>query len=153
MIERLFYLEESDATQIIELGREFYKLTGLRGTFHGKTFIDFWNGFLGHGRSSMWVYRENGRILGTIGVNLTMSLFDGFVIADEAFWFVHPHHRGTAGVRLFFAMKEWAERSGAQRILMGRMLQIDPENEKVQKFYERHEFKPFQTQYYLDLVV
>lgn len=151
MIERIFHLTPVQAAQINELGKHFYGLTGLEGEFRGGTFIDFWNGFLKHGYSAQWVYLDAGRIVGTIGFNLTMSLYDGKVIADEAFWFVDPHHRGTAGVRLFFEAKAWALESGARRILMGKMLAINPENDKVGAFYERQGFKPLQTQYYLDI--
>lgn len=151
MIERIFNLNTVDSTQIAELGRHFYALTGLSGSFKQDTFTDFWNGFLGTGHAAQWVYRESGRILGTIGMCLTMSFMDGKIIADEQFWFVHPQHRGTAGVRLFVEMRAWAEKSGAGRILMGKMLKIDPENDKIGKFYERQGLKPLQTQYYLDL--
>ena len=151
MIERILHLNKVDAVQVCELGKKFYGVTGLDGEFRGGTFVDFWNGFLAHGQSAMWVYRENKIIVGTIGVNLTMSLFDGKVIADEAFWFVNPEHRGTAGVRLFFEMIKWSKESGAGRILMGKMLKISEENDNVGRFYERQGFKPLQTQYYLDV--
>ena len=151
MIERILYLKPVDAKQVIELGKEFYGLTGLRGEFHGDTFVTFWNAFMAHGQSAMWVFRSESVIVGAIGVNLTMSLFDGKVIADEAFWFVDPKHRGTAGVRLFFEMAKWAKEHGARRILMGKMLSIDPENDKVGQFYERQGLKPLQTQYYVDI--
>jgi GNAT superfamily N-acetyltransferase len=151
MVKRIFNLKPVDAQQIITLGKEFYGMTGLSGTFHGDTFISFWNGFLQHGQAAMWVYVEDSVIVGTIGVTLTMSLFDGKVIADESFWFVAPHHRGTAGVRLFVEMKKWAKEHGAQRILMGKMLYINPENDKVGLFYERQGFMKLQTQYALDI--
>ena len=149
MIERIFNLDTVDAIQIAELGRKFYAATGLRGSFHGDTFVVFWNKLLEGGIASMWVSREDGRITGTIGMTLTMSLMDGIVLADEMFWFVDPNHRGSAGLKLFLEAKKWAKHSGAGRMLMGKMLAIEPE--KVGKFYEQQGFKPLQTQYFLDL--
>jgi GNAT superfamily N-acetyltransferase len=151
MIQRVTRLNEVEAVQVIGLGEKFYGLTGLNGTFHGDTFVDFWNGFLDRGYAAMWVYKEREIVLGTIGMTIEMSLFDGCVVADEKFWFVDPHHRGTAGIRLFMEMKDWAKNSGARRIKMGRMLAIDPENDRIGKFYERHGFRPLQTEYILDI--
>lgn len=151
MIERLTQITVEDASQIIDLGKKFYGLTGLSGSFHGDTFITFWNGFLKNGQASTWVYRIDNQIVGTIGMTLTMSLMDGVVIADETFWFVDENHRGTAGVRLFFEAAQWAKQSGAKRMLMGKMLAINPDNDSVGRFYERQGLKPLQTQYYLDL--
>jgi len=151
MIERVFQLDKVSSMQIGELGKQFYARTGLPGHFKTDTFTTFWNGFLNSGHAAQWVWKEKGLILGTIGMTLTLSFMDGKVIADEQFWFVHPHHRGTAGVRLFVEMRNWAEQSGAQRILMGKMLAVDPENDKVGKFYERQGFRALQTQYVLDL--
>lgn len=148
MIERIRQLMPEDLEQIVELGKHFYSLTGLTGDFRGNTFCDFWNGFLAHGQAAMWVCRKDGKIIGTIGMTLTASLFDGKVIADESFWFVHPDNRGTAGVKLFIVAKDWAKECGASRMLMGRILNID---NGVEKFLTHHGFKPLQTQYVLDV--
>ncbi len=141
-------LSPDDLTEIGELGQHFYALTGLKGAFRMGTFGEFWNAFLVNGQAAMWVARQNNKIIGTIGMTLTMSLFDGKIIADEAFWFVHPDHRGTAGMKLFFVSKEWAKECGAGRILIGRMLNID---NGADKFFIRQGFKPLQTQYSLDI--
>lgn len=148
MIERITFLTPERADQIGTLGAHFYSLTGLKGEFRGQTFAEFWNVFLKQGQAAMWIYTTEDVIVGTIGMTLTMSLFDGKIIADEAFWFVHPGHRGTAGTRLFFEAKKWAIECGAGRILMGRMLNIE---NGVEKFFDRQGFKPLQTQYYLDI--
>ena len=148
MIERIYKIDETVASQVIELGKQFYSLTGLKGEFHGNTFVDFWNELSKRGQCSTWIFRCGDTITGALGVIINMSLFDGKTIVEEMFWFVHPDHRGTAGIKLFLAAQQWAKESGAARMMMGKMLTIE---NSVGDFYEKNGFRKLQTQYIKDL--
>ncbi len=149
MITRIAHIDESMVRDIIELGKKFYGLTGLNGTFHYDTFVRFWNEYLGRGMGSMWIYQENGHVEGAIGMTIGMSIMDGTSNAEELFWFVDPTKRGTAGIRLFRAAEEWAREMKLDRILMGHMSMIAPN--KVGDFYLSQGFKALHTIYVKEL--
>jgi N-acetylglutamate synthase-like GNAT family acetyltransferase len=108
-----------------------------------------WNQMLRAGVAIMWVCREEGRIIGSIGFIMSMGLMDGKITMEETFWFVDPDHRGMAGVRLFNEMKKHVQDSHIERVLMANMSGLN--EARTEKFYERHGFVKLQTLYRLDL--
>ena len=149
MILRITELNETIRKDLTILGEKFYPASGLNGTFRPGTFMTFISELLSRGIMALWASFDGDRMTGTIGMQISISLPDGVTTVEEVFWFVDPEHRGTTGVRLFHAAEEWAKQSGAKRMVMARMLAGD--SEKVGDFYERHNFKPLQTQYFKEL--
>jgi GNAT superfamily N-acetyltransferase len=145
MNRKITSLFEVDTKQLVALGEKFYALSGFPGTFHKETFLSFWEQYLQMGLGSMWVHETDTKIDGAIGMFLNMSIMDGAVVAEEAFWFVNEEARGKVGLSLFDAVEKWATNLGVSRIVMTHLHSVMPE--KVATFYERKGFKKLQTDY------
>ncbi len=149
MSKRIYTLAQTNPVQLIELSKKFYSLTGLKGEFHGDTFLRFWEECLTRGLSAMWVHEVEGNLVGAIGMTLSLSIMDGSSTAEESFWFVDPAHRGTVGLRLYRDAEKWAKEQGVHRLVMGHMTMSMPN--KVAKFYTRQGFMKLQTTYTKEL--
>jgi GNAT superfamily N-acetyltransferase len=101
---------------------------------------------LSKGLGVIFKWEENGRVVGLIGAILSSGMFDGKVVAQEAFWFVSPEFRGhSGGIRLFKEVENWAQLVGVERLFMTYMHSSMPE--KLQKFYERQGFVALETSF------
>lgn len=149
MSERIYTLAQINPVELIELGKKFYKATGLSGEFHGNTFLRFWEEYLTRGIAAMWVVKKEDKLVGAIGMMLTMSVMDGSHTAEESFWFVDPAHRGTAGIRLYRSVEKWAKEQNVTRMVMGYMTMSMPD--KVSSFYKGQGFSKLQTFYMKEL--
>lgn len=149
MIQEITAMDENFKQQLAVLGEKFYPLTNLRGKFHADTFAHFWSKYLEMGLGKIFAHVTDGKIDGAMGMLISMSLADGQVLAEEAFWFVDPDHRGTAGIKLFRAAESWAKQSGATRMLVGYLCGSMPD--KVEKFYEHCGYRKLQVQFVKEL--
>lgn len=149
MIQVITALDGPVADQMMALGEKFFPLTKLGGNFRAETFMHFWNKYLEMGLGKIFAHVTDGRIDGAMGMLVTMSLVDGKILAEEAFWFVDPDRRGTAGIKLFRAAESWAKDSGASRMLVGYLCDSMPD--KVERFYEHCGYRKLQVQFVKDL--
>jgi GNAT superfamily N-acetyltransferase len=90
--------------------------------------------------SVIFVYENQGAIVGMLGLITLFHLFSNEKTVSEVFWFVDPSRRG-AGVRLLKHGQAWAKSIGAQRLVM-----IAP-TKKVAKLYSKLSFQKLETHY------
>lgn len=145
MIERITDLSTLPDAELQALGEAFVKEAKYPGTFKVEVFRKNWEMIFGQKMGAMWVVR-NGSIVGALGAIIHPDINDGELVAQEAFWFVAPEHRGgTAGIKLLAEFEAWAEMRGAARILSAHLMTSMPE--KVAKVFERRGYYAGETAY------
>jgi len=145
MIRRVTTVDAEADNAIASLGAIFYEQAGLPGKFNGDVFIGFWKKCVESGIAAQWVFEQDSAIVGTIGMLIIVSPFDGKIVAEETFWFVHPDHRGTAGLRLFMEAEMWAKAINCDAMKVGYLTNLSAE--KLHAFYERRGYRALQTQF------
>lgn len=88
-------------------------------------------------------------IIGGIGGFLSDDVFDASRTLTEAFWFLHPDHRGgRLGLRLLDAFEGWARLNDCARIWM---IHLTGFNSRLGIYYARKGYSPVETYYFKDL--
>ena len=78
---------------------------------------------------------------GMIGGIIYPHYFNDEVIAQELFWWVSPLHRGS-GIKLLNAFEEWAEKRGADKVMM-----ISLEKNDVSRIYTKRGYSALEHTY------
>lgn len=111
------------------IGREFAAVSKVSGGFCESHFEDFWKTILSTDSGAIF-YDENqsGEIIGVFGGLFCASMFSGWKLAAESFWFVLPEARGKSlSLRLLKAFEDEAIVRKRQEILMVSLVACDPE--------------------------
>ena len=92
----------------------------------------------------IYIAELNNEIVGIAGGAVDEHLWSNIRWGSEDFWFVKNEHRGSrAGLLLFNKLMDWFKKNKAQRIHMTHYTW----NDKVEKFYTKKGFIPFETSY------
>lgn len=95
--------------------------------------------------AEVFVAEIDGQIVGMLGIFAFTHTVSGERTAMEAFWWVAPNARGTAGIRLLTAAEAWAHGAGATRLQM-----IAP-NDRVASLYQRRGYRKVEVIYQREL--
>ena len=143
MIERVTCIEQMRDCGLI--GESFYKEAALPGQFKIDRFLQVWAKLIEHGLGALWVYRDNGQIVGSLGAMATPDINDGELVATEAFWYVLPSHRGQrGGIGLLDTFEAWADEIGAKRKTMVALKSMP---DSVKALYLSRGFREIETHY------
>ena len=92
----------------------------------------------------IYIAELNNEIVGIAGGVVDEHPWSNIRWGSEDFWFVKKEHRGIrAGMLLFNKLLYWFKKNKAQRIHMTHYTW----NDKVEKFYTKKGFIPFETSY------
>ena len=97
--------------------------------------------------SEIFVYEDNGEILGAIGVSITPYFFaPKWSIGTEYFFYILPDHRSKkAGSALLETYIQWAKDKGSDGVSMIAMSVTDKSHS--QEIFEKYGFVKFETMY------
>lgn len=146
MIERVTEIATVPDDELKALGEAFVAEAKYPGSFKVDVFKRNWSMILGKQMGAMWVIRGDYKIVGALGAILHPDINDDQLVAQEAFWFVAPEHRGgTTGIRLLNEFELWAVMHAAKRILTAHLHTSMPD--KVAKIFERRGYQAAETCY------
>ena len=108
----------------------------------------FYNFYLERAKSKtpfvIYIAELNNEIIGIAGGAVAEHPWSNIKWGSEDFWFVKKEHRGSkAGLLLFNKLMDWFKKNKAERIHMTHYTW----NNKVEKFYTKKGFVPFETSY------
>lgn len=90
---------------------------------------------------------DKGNVLGFMGIVMLPSPLDGKPWAREHFFYVRPEHRGPGGIKLIHAAEAWAKKYECSALLLTASRLASAKHDRVEKLYERMDYKPFETTY------
>lgn len=135
---------------VLEMGGLFFKEARLPGSFVAEKFVSAWSQIMSMDFGTVWIATTPEEVVGTMGVLIHPDMYDGKLVAQEAFWFMHPNHRtGMHAVRLYYAFEAWAKERGAERISMSNT--FNGSVEKTRKFYMKLGYRAVDVSYFKDL--
>jgi len=124
-----------DTLEIAKLAKQFEnesKFVKVDVYYTAKQYADY----IRDGKAKLFVYEEDGKIIGSFGFMLGKDQHCGALTAYEAFWYVHPDKRGC-GIKLLLHAEKWASEN-VERMLIIHM--VDSQPEALKKIYERRGF-------------
>lgn len=127
------------------LAKEFYASSQFLRRFDLERFTALWKNAMEMEAGTILVAMDGEDIIGAIAGMVYPEAYSGDLIAQEFFWFVHPDHRGLAGIRLYKAFEDWAKQKGCAEIRMGHLADLMPE--KVSHTYQRLGFVEVERNY------
>jgi GNAT superfamily N-acetyltransferase len=90
----------------------------------------------------------DGKVVGLIAGMMVNNLTNGKPAMQECVWYVDPEHR-SHGKMLMEEFEKMAKDRGALTMVMGLM--CNSMQERLDKFYKRLGYKPFEVQYMKEL--
>jgi len=124
-----------DTLEIAKLAKQFEnesKFVKVDVYYTAKQYADY----IRDGKAKLFVYDEDGKIIGSFGFMLGRDQHCGASTAYEAFWYVDPEKRGC-GLKLLLHAEKWASEN-VERMLIIHM--VDSQPEALKKIYERRGF-------------
>lgn len=91
---------------------------------------------------------KDGKPIGVIGGFLVNNLTNSKLAVQEVIWYVYKEHRAH-GRKLMAAFEDLARKKGASSVIM--CLMCNSMQERLDKYYKRLGFKPFEVQYIKEL--
>jgi len=150
MIYRI-HADELEHPEFLRLAQNFYKDSGLPGTFKQTHFIVSWQKFFELEIGAIWVSTrgELNTIHGAIAGLCHPDLYDGELVVQELFWYVEAEAAFSDSVRLYTCLEDWARTKGAKRLNMACV--CNKHMASLRRFYERRNFRPVDVSYFKDL--
>jgi len=94
--------------------------------------------------TAIFIAERDGEILGASAGSVGEHSWGSRKWGHEDFWYVKKEHRGsTVGIKLFDKLMDWFEAKGADSVHMTHYHW----NPKVEKFYRKKGFRPFEVSY------
>jgi GNAT superfamily N-acetyltransferase len=131
-----------------DVGLSFFKEANLPGELIPSVFIASWQTLIKLKQGYIFGLFHNSFFVGGLGMIVYNDINDGALVASEAFWYVHPQHRGN-GLRLLFHAQKVAKELACKRLTMIHLLNAT--GDKLSPLYARLGFKPIETHYLKDL--
>lgn len=143
---------ESDKDRIVELLRDSRLGAGFDSPAGATGFqFDF---SLGYAERLFWRYLRAPRALclvndvegvaqGVLMAHAYEHEFGPVMIAQERVWWIDPHHRGSAAMRMLYAYEQWAKELGCRFVGMAGM----GEDPMVGELYRRRGYRVAETHY------
>lgn len=122
----------------------FFDEGKIPGEFKPTTFVNSWTVLCSMGMGKMLGLFIEGKAVGFLGMIITEDINDGAKVAQEAFWYVHPDHRGS-GLRLLIAAEKLAKELSCLR--MGMVHLSNPAGEKLSRIFKRMGYSPIEVHY------
>lgn len=142
------YAKPEDLLQCARLGELFYREGALPGNLVPSIFMGNWKTLIESGTGRILGAWRGAEFLGALGVLVYPDINDGEIVAQEAFWYVHPNHRGI-GMKLLDQSIEDLRREGVKRMTMVHLESLMPD--RLKSLYERLGFRPVESHYAGDL--
>lgn len=131
---------------MVEMGQEFAASEYREKLDYSPEAVKELLGFLIVNSDALFLVAEKSAVLiGMMGVLAHPHPISGKRVAMEAFWWVDPEHRGSAGIRVLNAAKEWARDQKVTSLFM-----VAP-SERIEKLYERLGLQRVEVHYQLKL--
>lgn len=130
------------------MGALFMKEGKVPENFNADVFVANWTALINNGMGFIFGLFNGEEIVGALGSIIVGDINHGKLVANEAFWFVHPDHRGQ-GIRLLKAYEDEAKKRGAVFCTMVHLLNLQPE--KLGKLYRNRGYHPIETSYLKEL--
>lgn len=134
--------------ELAKMGPEFYKESGLMGSFIPDIFVAKWTAFINLDIGFVIGLFRDGKLAGGFGAIVSDDFNDGAIVASECFWFVSSEARGR-GFELLLAYEEEARKRGAVRCSMIHLLALQAD--RLGELYERRGYKAIETAYMKEL--
>lgn len=99
------------------------------------------------GRDLLLLTKDDGEIVGYMGVTTFNSPLGNQKIASEHYWFVSEEYRGRGSFLLIEAAKQWAKEKGCGHLMMTASMLASDLHDRVCKLYGRLGFSKFETSY------
>ena len=141
-------LTVADLEFAAQFGTDFYRETGMPGTFSPAHFVALWTVLVTNGSGVILGWRHKNTLAGALAAMVAPDIYDGRPIAHEFLWYVRPEFRGqSAPVRLIRAYMEWAMRKGVAKrdIRISCMEGARPDD--LEALYARMGFVPLERHY------
>lgn len=139
-----------DIPTLVSMGKAFLEETGLTFfSFDPETMTASFQGLLATPTAVVLVAEREGIVIGGTGATTTTTLFNhSELLAQELFWYVRPADRGSAGMPLFLALRQWARRAGAHAFSVAAMASSPT---GVERFYRRAGFRRMENTWIMEL--
>lgn len=141
-------LKSFELSLIAEGGEAFSNEAKNPGGFNIDAFSKFWSNLIDD-RCGVIIGSFDGSVItGALGAVMCPDMFNGDLMAVEAFWYVLKKYRGH-GIRLLFAFEDWAKNNKAARVAMIHLEHLHPV--ELRKLYEKLGYRLIETHYVKDL--
>ena len=127
---------EKDIPALVEMGREFFKLTGLPIEYSGDSVAKMIGNLIDGESAVVFVDEEVKSAIA--GLVYPFYFNTDILSGNEMFWWVSPEKRGT-GIKLMDKLEEWARDKGAD---LFQMTCLHEGHEKIGSYYQRRGYKP-----------
>ena len=127
---------EKDIPALVEMGREFFKLTGLPIEYSGDSVAKMIGNLIDGESAVVFVDEEVKSAIA--GLVYPFYFNTDILSGNEMFWWVSPEKRGS-GIRLMDKLEEWARDKGAD---LFQMTCLHEGHEKIGSYYQRRGYKP-----------
>ena len=127
---------ERDIPVLVEMGREFFKLTGLPIEYSGDSVAKMIGNLIDGESAVVFVDEEVKSAIA--GLVYPFYFNTDILSGNEMFWWVSPEKRGT-GIKLMDKLEEWARDKGAD---LFQMTCLHEGHEKIGSYYQRRGYKP-----------
>ncbi len=145
MIKELAHNEIQGAADMAPL---FFEEGQIPGEFNPEVFVKSWATLIKLDMGKMYALVVEGKEVGYLGMIVTQDINDGAKIAQEAFWFVHPDHRGS-GLKLLLHAEKCAKELSCKR--MGMVHLSNTAGEKLSHIFNRMGFREIEVHYIKEL--
>jgi GNAT superfamily N-acetyltransferase len=138
VVEPVQRLSVADLPTVAALG-EFPQAEGFI-TIDPNAFEFHWRHILDNNLGAIFGRIEDGACIAVIGCALEANLFNAETMAVEAFWYVHPDHRGgPLAAKLLDAYDKWARDNAATKQFITR--HFTDQGMALDKLYRRRGFR------------
>lgn len=141
-------LKPDETELLIESAKSFFKEGDLPGGLDPEVFCKNWATIIESGKGAVFVFFEDGKLVGSFGGVLAPHLCSNKLMAVECFWYVLPEYRGH-GIGLYYNFFRWAKEKGAKLFSLIHMNNLHPESMK--KLYQRLGYRAIETNYLMEL--
>ena len=90
---------------------------------------------------------EDEEPIGLLGLTTFKSPLGNQIVANEHYWYVVPHRRGLASLRLIKEAEKWARERGCSHLIMSASNLASDLHDSVCSIYERLGMTKFETSY------
>lgn len=140
-------IKKSELNSIIPLCEEFSKVA--KQNLVAIDFINNLNILMDNGMCSVFIAKNENKIIGVIGGLLSNDLFNNELYSLELFWFVSEEDRGC-GIKLFKKFEEWSIKNNAKKIVFAHLPNIMPD--KLKSFYKKSGYKESETHFSKEVI-
>lgn len=126
----------------------FFEEGKIPGNYNPDIFTNNWKALVDMKMGIILGLFIDGVARGFLGMIVMDDINDGNKTCQEAFWYVHPDHRGS-GLRLLLAAEKMAKELSCKKMTMVHLL--NPAGEKLSRIFTRMGYRPIETHYVREL--